>query len=214
LAERRHEEMTDIEKKISFLNANLVKEILEFSDVREFPKGTEILRENQYVKVLPIVLEGLVKVFSRFEERELLLYYIQPSQSCVMSFSACLKNQPSRVFAMTEEDSKILLIPVQKVPDWLKSFPSFNDLFYQQYDLRYAELLDTIQHIILNKMDKRLYDHLIEKTKLTNQDFFKISHSQIASELGTVREVISRVMKKLETEGKVKQMGNGIKILT
>ncbi len=205
--------MTGIEKKLSFLDADLVKEMLEFADVKDFPMGTEILREKQYIKVLPIVLEGLVKVFSRFEERELLLYYIQPSQSCVMSFSACLKNQPSRVFAITEKNSKILLIPVQKIPDWLRSFPSFNDLFYQQYDLRYAELLDTIQHVLLNKMDKRLHDYLIEKNKLTNHDFFKISHSQIANELGTVREVISRVMKKLETEGKVKQMGNGIKIL-
>jgi len=205
--------MKDFTRQLAFLGSNLVNEILEYSTVNNIPKGTEILREKQYVKVLPIVLNGLVKVFSRFEERELLLYYIQPSQSCVMSFSACLKNQPSKVFATTEEDSEILLIPTEKIPHWLKEYSTFSDLFYEQYDLRYAELLDTIQHILINKMDKRLYDYLVQKSEMTNQDVIKISHSRIANELGTVREVISRVMKKLEIEEKVKQLGSGIKIL-
>jgi CRP/FNR family transcriptional regulator, anaerobic regulatory protein len=205
--------MEAIRKKLAFLGPELVAEILTAAVVKDFPKGTELLREEQYVKVLPLVLEGLVKVYSRFEERELLLYYIQPTESCVMSFSASLNNEPSRVFAVTEEASKILLIPVDKLPNWLRSFPSLNQLFYQQYNQRYTELLDTIQHVLLDKMDKRLHDYLLAKSELTKQRTLKISHQYIANELGTVREVISRVMKKLETEGKVQQIGNSIKIL-
>jgi CRP/FNR family transcriptional regulator, anaerobic regulatory protein len=205
--------MEAIRKKLAFLGPELVAEILSAAVVKDFPKGTELLREEQYVKVLPLVLEGLVKVYSRFEERELLLYYIQPTESCVMSFSASLNNEPSRVFAVTEEASKILLIPVDKLPNWLRSFPSLNQLFYQQYNQRYTELLDTIQHVLLDKMDKRLHDYLLAKSELTKQRTLKISHQYIANELGTVREVISRVMKKLETEGKVQQIGNSIKIL-
>ena len=209
--------MTDtlrrIKQQLPFLNPDLLNELLEVSALQEFPKGTEILRKEQYVKVLPLVVKGLVRVYSRFEERELLLYYIQPFQSCVMSFSAGLKNTPSRVFAETEEYSEILLIPVDKIRTWIKDFPSFNDLFYQQYDLRYAELLDTIEHILVNKMDKRLYDYLVSKSELTSKDALKISHQQIANELGTAREVISRVIKKLEVEGKVSQTEKGIKIM-
>lgn len=200
-------------KKLSFLNSDLVEKIQNASIIKEIPKGTEILREQQYVKVLPIVLEGLVKVYSRFEEKELLLYYIEPEQSCVMTFYAALKNTPSKVFANTEEDSKILLIPVQLLPDLLKAYPDFNELFYNQFNLRYSELLDTIGHLLLDKMDKRLYDHLKKKTELTDTDSVRMSHSQIANELGTAREVITRVLKKLELDGKVVQNSGEIKII-
>ncbi|WP_233702691.1 Crp/Fnr family transcriptional regulator, partial [Hyunsoonleella flava] len=199
---------------LSFLKPRLLDELINKSTLKEFSKGTEILREEQYVKVLPIVLNGLVKVYSRFDEKELLLYYIEPAQSCVMTFYAALKNTPSKVFATTEEDSKILLIPVQYLPNWLKEFPGFNELFYNQFNLRYSELLDTIRHLLLDKMDKRLYDHLKKKSKLTKSNSIKMSHSQIANELGTAREVITRVLKKLETDNKVVQNAGEIKIIS
>lgn len=203
----------DFDRKIlSFLKPDLLDKILRESGIREIPKGTEILREQQYVKVLPIVINGLVKVYSRFEERELLLYYIEPAQSCVMTFYAALKNTPSKVFAITEEDSKLLLIPVHHLPGWLKEYPDFNELFYNQFNLRYSELLDTIGHLLLNKMDKRLFDHLKKKSELTNSNSVKMSHNQIANELGTAREVITRVLKKLESEGKVIQQAGEIRI--
>jgi len=198
---------------LSFLNPNLLNLILSKSTIKEVPKGTEILREEQYVKVLPIVVEGLVKVYSKFDDKELLLYYIEPSQSCVMSFYAALKNTPSRVFAETEENSKIVLIPVQYLPTWLKEFPEFDELFYNQFNLRYSELLDTISHLLLDKMDKQLYDHLKRKTNLIKNASIKISHSQLANELGTAREVVSRVLKKLEVEEKIEQSGGVIKII-
>jgi CRP/FNR family transcriptional regulator len=199
---------------LSFLKPKLLDELITKSTLKEFPKGTEILREEQYVKVLPIVINGLVKVYSRFDEKELLLYYIEPAQSCVMTFYAALKNTPSKVFATTEEESKILLIPVQYLPNWLQEYPGFNDLFYNQFNLRYSELLDTIRHLLLDKMDKRLYDHLKKKSDLTKSNSVKMSHSQIANELGTAREVITRVLKKLETDEKVIQNAGEIKIIS
>lgn len=204
----------EFDKRIlSFLSTELADEIIKNSTIKKFTKGSEILREEQYVKVLPIVISGIVKVFSQFNERELLLYYIEPSQSCVMSFYAALKNTPSKVFAVTEEDSKILLIPVQHIPQWLKKYPDFNELFYNQFNLRYTELLDTISHILIDKMDKRLYVHLKKKLELTKKTVIKMSHSQLANELGTAREVITRVLKKLETEGKVIQKSGEISVI-
>jgi CRP/FNR family transcriptional regulator len=204
----------EFDKKIlSFLKPDLVGKILNESSIKEFPKGTEILREQQHVKVLPIVINGLVKVYSRFDEKELLLYYIEPAQSCVMTFYAALKNTPSKVFAITEEDSKVLLIPVQLLPNWLKEYPDFNELFYNQFNLRYSELLDTIGHLLLDRMDKRLYDHLKKKLELTSSNSIIMSHNQIANELGTAREVITRVLKKLETDGKVIQNAGEIRII-
>lgn len=204
----------DFEENIlSFLPKELQQKVISESTIKEFPKGTRILREEQYVKVLPIVLKGLVKVNSSFNEKELLLYYIEPTQSCVMSFYAALKNTPSKIFAETEEDSTLLLLPVKYLSTWLKDYPKFNELFYNQFNLRYSELLDTISHLLLDKMDKRLYDHLKKKIKLINSKSVKISHVQLANELGTAREVISRVIKKLENEGKLTQKSGEITLL-
>jgi len=202
----------EINKALSYLNPELLLEITKAAITKEIPVDTEILREGQFVKVIPIVLKGLIRVYTRHKDRDLLLYYIRPKESCIMSFAASLKNEPSKVFALTEEDTTALLLPVDKVSNWIKQYPNLNDLFYQQYNLRYSELLDTIHHVLFENMDTRLYNYLKEKVNLTNKNPLKISHKQIASELGTAREVISRVMKKLELEGKVKQHSNGIEI--
>lgn len=195
------------------LNRNLVKEIVASCPIQTFEKNTMILREGQYVKLIPVVLEGLIKVYTKYEDKELLLYYIKPDESCIMSFSASLKNNPSPVYATTEERTLAILLPVEKVNIWMQVFPDINALFFQQFNLRYSDLLETIHHVMFNKMDQRLYDYLKEKSALTNCNPLKISHRQIASELGTAREVISRVMKKLESEGKVLQASSTIKIL-
>lgn len=205
--------MQEIINKIAFLGKDLVKEILDNSTIKEIPKGTEILKVEQHIKVIPIVLTGLVKVYSRFDERELLLYYIKEKESCVMTFSASINHEPSKVFATTIEDSVILLLPAAKLPGWLIKHPSLNTLFYQQFNLRYTEMLDTIRHVLIEKMDKRLYDYLLEKSILMGLPILKISHQQIANDLGTVREVISRIMKKLEGEGKVVQHSNSVEII-
>ncbi len=194
--------------------AELLVEINNSSILKIVPEGTEILREGQYTKVIPIVINGLIKVFTRYEDKELLLYYIKPNESCIMSFSASLKNLPSKIYAVTEENTEVLLLPVDKVIGWTKQFPDINSLFFQQFNTRYSDLLDTINHLLFDQLDKRLYDYLLKKSELTNSSQLKISHRQIASELGTAREVISRVMKKLENEGKVKQNNNFIEILS
>ena len=204
---------SEIAEILSYLDPNLKSELSENAIIKEIPGNVEILREGQYVKVIPVVLEGLIKVYSKHEDRELLLYYIRPKESCIMSFAASLENSPSRIYAETEEDTRALLLPIEKVSRWIKQYPEFNTLFFKQYNLRYSELLNTIHAILFMRMDKRLYDHLKEKAELINSHSIKISHRQIANELGTAREVISRVMKKLENEGKVKQHTGRIEIL-
>ena len=200
-------------KALSHLHPDLVSEILKTSITKVIPKDTEILREGQYVKVIPLVLEGLIKVFTSHEDKDLLLYYIRPNESCIMSFAASLNNEPSKVIALTEEDTTALLLPVEQVAKWTKQFPDINALFFQLYNIRYSELLDTIHNVLFHKMDIRLYDYLQEKVSLTNKNPLKLSHRKIANDLGTAREVISRVMKKLENEGMVKQHTNSIEIL-
>ncbi len=195
------------------LPADFINQLEEFGIVKEFDEQKEILRDGQFVKFVPLVLEGVVKVFTRTEEKELLLYYIESGESCIMSFSAGLKNYPSKVFAVAEAKTLILLLPVEKLNEWIKTFPSLNQLFYQLYDQRYASLLETINQLLYNRLDQRLYAYLQETAKQKNSKIINIRHRQIAADLGTVREVVSRVMKKLEQEGKVRQLPNAIEIL-
>jgi CRP/FNR family transcriptional regulator len=208
--------MTDhyeIEKKFNYLGADLLAALVEVSEIKTFPSNTELVREGQYVKYIPIVLSGLVKVYTQFEEKELLLYYIKPEQSCIMSFSSCINNDKSKIFAITEEKSNVLLIPSDKVAKWVIDFPTINRLFYQQYDMRYSELVDTIHQMLYYRLDKRLLDYLAERIKVTGKNPIKISHKEIASDLGTAREVVSRLIKKYEKQNVLKQYHDSIEIL-
>jgi CRP/FNR family transcriptional regulator, anaerobic regulatory protein len=205
-------DISEIKPYLPAFNSELLQEIAGSGSIQDVPAGMEILKEGQYIKMIPIVLEGLVKVFTRTEEKELLLYYIGSTQSCIMSFSAGLTNSPSRIYAITEEPSMLLLLPTDKLSKWVKQFPAINDLFYQQYNLRYTEMLDTINSLLFGRMDHRLYHYLLEKSKLKGEKILDIRHKQIATELGTAREVVTRVLKKLEQEGKIKQTAAGIEI--
>ena len=122
--------LQEINDALPHLNLTLREEIQEFSFIKALPKNTEILREGQYVKAIPLVIDGLIKVYTRYDDRELLLYYIRPKESCIMSFAANLNNEPSKVFAETEEDTKVLLLPISKIPYWTKQFPEMNTLFF------------------------------------------------------------------------------------
>jgi CRP/FNR family transcriptional regulator len=202
-----------LQAKFSYLSPDLLKEIIEHSPIQSFDSQTELVREGQYIKVIPIVISGIVKVFTRTDEKELLLYYILPDQSCIMSFSSALHNAKSKIVAVTEQKSTLLLLPADKVSKWIVNFPELNILFYNQYDLRYAELVDTLNHILHDKLDKRVFDYLSEKSKITGSKLIKISHKEIANDLGTAREVVSRIVKKMERESILKLHHESLELL-
>jgi CRP/FNR family transcriptional regulator len=202
-----------LQAKFSYLSPDLLKEIIEHSPIQSFDSQTELVREGQYIKVIPIVISGIVKVFTRTDEKELLLYYILPDQSCIMSFSSALHNAKSKIVAVTEQKSTLLLLPANKVSKWIVNFPELNILFYNQYDLRYAELVDTLNHILHDKLDKRVFDYLSEKSKITGSKLIKISHKEIANDLGTAREVVSRIVKKMERENILKLHHESLELL-
>ena len=188
----------------------LREKIKQHGVIKEIPGGTEIMHEGQYVKLIPIVLDGLVKVFTRHEDKELLLYYIKAKETCIISFNSALSGTSSKAFALTEQDSKILLIPGEKVFQWTKDYPELINLFFSQYNNRYNELIEMINKVLFDKMDKRLYEYLLSTSKIAENGIIKRSHQQIANDLGTAREVITRVLKKLEYENKLVQNQNGI----
>ncbi|MBK7027789.1 MAG: Crp/Fnr family transcriptional regulator [Bacteroidales bacterium] len=202
-----------LKKTLYFLGDELLNEIFDIGIVKEVEAKTELLKNGQYIKFIPIVINGLVKVITQFEEKELLLYYIQPAQSCIMSFSSGLKNEKSKIVAITEENSTVLLIPMEKISKWVIELPRINLLFYEQYELRYSELLLNFHGLLYHKLDTRLLDFLRRKARLTGKNHVRISHKEIAAELGTAREVVSRLIKKLENQHLLRQHNDTIEII-
>lgn len=205
--------MDAIERTLGFLGKDVLAALLPDLQVVDIAAGTELVREGQHVKVVPVVVSGLVKVFTRTEDKELLLYYIQPEQSCIMSFSSGTRGDKSRIYAITEEESQLIVMPASKIARWIQVYPELNQLFYRQYDLRYAELIDTVQHLLYNKLDKRLLDYLNERIKITGKNPIHLTHREIAQDLGTAREVISRLLKRFEKQGHIRLHNDGIEVV-
>lgn len=199
-----------LERILHGLPLPLLKEMLASSEWVQLPKGQEILRVGQYVRVVPLVLNGLIKVYSQFGEADLLLYYIRARESCVMSFSAVLENSPSQVYALVEEDAEALLLPSRLMADWVRTYPVLNQLIYHQFHHRYTDLLQTLGQVMFQKMDQRVYQYLQHKAELRDDKALLLRHREIAADLGTAREVVTRILKKLEADGLIRQESGGL----
>jgi CRP/FNR family transcriptional regulator, anaerobic regulatory protein len=191
----------------------LLEKMASYTELVGFPAQTGLMRQGQYVKVVPIVLKGLLRVFTQYQEKELLLYYIKPNESCVMSFTAVLNNDSSHIFAVTEEDSELLLLPAEQLLRWLQEFPVLSNLYHKQYYVRYNELLETIHQLVFEQLDQRLLHYLREKAIIQGTRQLQVLHRQIAADLGSSREVITRTLRKLERDGLVQQTSHGIELL-
>jgi CRP/FNR family transcriptional regulator, anaerobic regulatory protein len=191
----------------------LLEKIASHADLVSVPAQTGLMRQGQYVKVVPIVLKGLLRVFTQYNDKELLLYYIKPNQSCVMSFTAVLNNDSSHIYAVTEEDSDLLLLPAEQLLSWLLEFPVLSRLYHKEYYLRYNELLETIHQLVFEQLDHRLLNYLQEKATIMGTSRLQVLHRQIAADLGSSREVITRTLRKLERDGQIQQTSHGIEIL-
>ena len=198
--------------RFEFLGNDLRREIKKQSELLKISAGSELIKKGDYVKSVPLLLDGVVKVYSRYKEKELLLYYIKRDESCIMSFTSVIQNSRSLIYATTEQDSNVLLLPARSVQKWIQKYPSLNKLFYNQYHIRYNDLLDTIEQLVFFNLEERLMDYLKTKFDHTDSGVLDVTHKQIADDLGTAREVISRTIKKLERKNKIVQTNSGIKI--
>lgn len=180
----------------------------------DVPEGQAILEIGQTVRVMPLILTGLVRV-SRLDEegRELLLYYINPNESCAMTFTCCMQQFPSEIRAVAEEDTTMLAIPIASMDSWLSDFPTWKSFVMRTIRNRFNELLKTIDQIAFQKLDERLITYLSEKSKSTGSALINVSHEQIANSLATSRVVVSRLLKKLENDQKLLLYRNQIKLL-
>jgi len=204
--------------KINFpslaLSPPLQKEIENIGALHTFEKNTIILKENSYIKVIPLLISGLIKIYKEEENgNEVLLYYIKPGETCIVSVMAGEKEEKATVKGVVEEDCTVVLIPREKLYSLRKNHPLWNLYIYEQFNEKFYEVIDMVKTLTFSNKEKRLEDFLIKKSALNKTKIVNKSHQEIANELGSSREVISRLLKKLEKEGKVKLSLRQIKIL-
>lgn len=182
----------------------LVEKLYKYSVQKKYQAGSVILNENAYIRSIPIVTKGVMKVIRTEEDgREILLYYIKAGESCIMSFLGGLRNETSKVKAEIEEDAEILFLPVDKVSLFIKEYPQWLDYIFRLYHKRFEELLDIVNAIAFKKVDERLLNLMKKKSELTQSKTIHVTHEQLANELRTARVVVSRLLKQLEENGVV-----------
>jgi CRP/FNR family transcriptional regulator len=192
----------------------LIKEFEEKVKLVEAKEGDKIIAIGQTVRVIPFLLKGTLKV-SRLDDKlnEIFLYYLNAMEGCAMTFTCCMQQFPSEVQAVAEEDVTYLAIPISVMDEWIVKYPTWKSFVMRTIRSRFNELMHAIDQLAFQKLDERLVNYLKEKSKLTGSAVLNLSHTEIANDLASSREVISRLLKKLEIDGRLLLYRNQIKLL-
>ena len=192
----------------------LGKEVDSAGHVKSFSAGTVIINFRSYIRSIPIVLSGSIRIIRTDEEgNEILLYYIKPGESCIMSLLAGISNDTSKIKAVVEEDVELLLLPVDKAKKWIREYPEWTDFIFGLYQKRFEDLLEVVNALAFQKTDTRLMHLLYQKSSLYNSEEIRITHQQLSEELGITREAVSRVLKQMEKDKLVLLSRNKITLM-
>lgn len=193
----------DVQELRTYLPAitdpNLLEAILKHGKVYELEAGESLIEPGQYIKMVPLILQGSIKVLRMDTDgRELFLYYLDAGDSCAVTLTCCSNLQKSDIKAVAEEKTKVIGIPFGLHETWTNEYRQWKDFVALTYQTRFQELLNALDAVAFKKMDERLLNYIIIKSKQLKTNELSITHQEIATELGTSREVISRLMKQLE----------------
>jgi CRP/FNR family transcriptional regulator len=198
----------------SIFESALIQEINQVGTYREVEAGTEIIRTGEYIKSIPLLLSGAIKVIREYDNgEELLLYYVEEGNTCSMSMSCCVEQRKSQIKAVAELDTLIIMIPIKKMEEWLGRYQSWRTFVFSNYQNRIEEVLESLERVAFERLDERLEDYLKEKARINNEHSVFQTHKEIAEELHSSRVVISRLLKKLEQMGAIKLHRNHIELI-
>lgn len=192
----------------------LLKEIDQVGFFKKIPEGSKLMEIGQYIKSMPLLLSGIIKVLREDDNGdELLLYFLENGDTCAMTLNCCMEQSQSEIRAIAETDAEVIMIPVQKMEEWMTKYKSWQNFVLNSYQGRLNEMFETIDSIAFLNMDQRLLKHLKDKARITGNGRIQSTHQQIAYDLHTSRVVVSRLLKTLENRGKIKLNRNYIDII-
>jgi CRP/FNR family transcriptional regulator len=204
-----------LKKTFPLFESALIARLAEVGEVKGIAEGTEVLRTGQYFKNAMILLSGLVKLYREGDDgEEFLMYYIEPGQACALSMICATKNETSAIMAKTVNPVLMLSIPIQYMDELMQKYTSWYYYVVENYRSRFEELLETIDSIAFKAMDERLEFYLKKASATLKTKVLHSNHQEIANELNSSREVVSRLLKKMEQLGKIKLGRNTIEIVS
>jgi len=169
---------------------------------------------GEYIKSMPLLLKGAIRIIREDKEgNELFLYYLERGDTCAFSLTCCMGNKKSAIRAVVEEETEMLLIPVEYMDKWVVEFKSWRDFVFQSYNARLEEMLEAIDSLAFLKLDERVMKYLRDRVMVTGDTTVTNTHQQLARELNTSRVVVSRLLKQLEKSGRIKMDRNRIEVL-
>lgn len=203
--------MKEFSKKYGFLELELQEEILNIGVKKTFEPNEALIREGQFIASFPLVINGLIRISRTSDDgNELLLYYLQENEVCAMSLTCCMARQTSNVNAVAEEPTEVILLPVEMLDTWISKYPSWKQFVMQTFQNRFREMIDTLDAVAFMKLDERLIKFFTDRNKKSGATTFTGTHQDLALQLNSSREVISRLLKKLEKDGKIELSRNFI----
>jgi CRP/FNR family transcriptional regulator len=177
----------------------LLDRLLEKGQFSTFEPGKTLMEPGQFVKAVPLVLEGSIKIMRMDEDgKELFLYYLEAGETCALSLTCCSASKPSEIKAVIEEKATLLFVPIQVHEQLTDEFKQWKDFVSSTYQHRFQEMLTVLDAVAFKRMDERLMNYIVTKMKQLKTNELHITHQEVANELGTAREVISRLLKQLE----------------
>jgi CRP/FNR family transcriptional regulator len=192
----------------------LLAEMDRVGKMQVIPEGEELIRPGQYIKSMPLLLRGSIKIMRPDPDgEELLLYYLEEGDTCTMTMACCVGQTRSEIRAVSETPVEIVMIPVELMEDWAGKYKSWRQFVFKSYHNRMLELLESVDDLAFKNMEERLERYLQNKTELTGEQNLYTTHQEIARDLHTSRVVVSRLLKKMEKEGMVKLHRNFIEVV-
>ncbi|MCW2118564.1 Crp/Fnr family transcriptional regulator [Flavobacterium sp. 7A] len=205
---------TSMQNLFPSFSSELLLSVEHNATIKNIPAGEVIMRTGQYIKNTVLVTKGQVKVYREGDNgEEFFMYYLQPGQACAISMICATRNKTSQIMAKVVEDAELIMIPLSLMDQWMMEYRSWYEFVIETYRSRFEEVLEVVDSIAFRAMDERLEFYLKRHQEACGCNMLKISHQEIGTELNTSREVISRLLKKMEQRGLVKLHRNNIELI-
>ena len=193
----------------------LRREIIEYGMLKKVSTGDLMIDIGDYVRSMPLLISGAIKIMREDDNGdELVLYFLEKGDACAMTMTCCMGSTRSKIRAVAASDTLLIMIPVQKMEEWIIKFRTWRSFVFESYDTRFEEMLSVINALAFQQMDERLYNYLKDKAMVLGDAIITNTHQEISKDLNTSRVVISRLLKQLENSGYVQLHRNHIEILT
>lgn len=191
------------------LEKELVQEIIDKGEMKKFAPDETLVKTGQYFRSILLIVDGLVKVYREDQQGdEFFIYYLQPGQACALSIKCQARNETSQVMAKAVTETSVITVPIACMDEWMQKYKSWYHFVMDTYRYRIEELLETIDDIAFRNMDDRLLSYMKREQEIHNSSILTINHTEVAEELNSSREVVSRLMKKVSEKGMIRLLKN------